>query len=168
MALTPNPPRRPALGLAFALAWLAAPALAAPDVVVITGAWMRPAPARANVAGYLAITNHGRLPDTLIAVASPAAAKASIHESRRIGPMVIMRRLQVLAIAPGATATFAPGGLHLMLENLRKPVKIGDRVPVVLTFDRTGSMRVVFEVRSDATAPAAGGMRMQDADSPPR
>jgi copper(I)-binding protein len=82
--------------------------------------------------------------------------------------MMIMRRLQILTIAPGATATFAPGGLHLMLESLRKPVKIGDRVPVVLTFDRTGSMRVVFDVRADAAAPAAGGMRMQDADSPPR
>jgi copper(I)-binding protein len=79
-----------------------------------------------------------------------------------------MRRLQVLAIAPGATVTFAPGGLHLMLENLRKPVKIGDRVPVVLTFDRTGSMRVVFEVRADAAGPVMAGMRMQDADSPPR
>ena len=127
----------------------------------MSGAWTRPAAAGINGAGYLILTNRGRLADSLIGVSSPAAARGSIHRSAMAaGGVITMRDLPSLAIAPGATVKFAPGGLHLMLEGLKRPLKAGDTVPAVLTFARAGRVTVTFTVRAGAPDLSMPGMAM--------
>ncbi|MEP6968433.1 MAG: copper chaperone PCu(A)C, partial [Pseudomonadota bacterium] len=131
----------------------------APAAITLHDAWTRPAAAGMNAAGYGAITNRGPHADRLIGAASAAASKVSIHESRSAGGVMSMRTLSDLAIPAGATVTFAPGGLHLMLEGLKRPLNPGARVAITLTFIKAGVVRSELVVRNGDPAPPMPGMR---------
>jgi periplasmic copper chaperone A len=141
--------------LAAALLTLASPVSAASGAISVAGAWSRPAAAGVNGAGYLTIVNAGRTPDTLVAVSSPVAARVTLHATKMSGGVMSMRPLADLAIPAGSTVALAPGGRHLMLEGLKRPLKVGDRFPVTLSFVHAGRMTVTFAVRAGAD-PMAG------------
>ncbi len=65
-----------------------------------------------------------------------------------------MRAVPAIDVAAGATVKFAPGGLHIMLQELKRPLKKGDRVPLTLVFQRAGEVRVELAVQ-DAAAVAS-------------
>lgn len=150
-----------AASLAFAilaLAWTST-AMAAP-MIAVRGAWIRPAMVGAGGAAYLTIVNRGRVADTLVAVSSPDAARASIHESRMVGQVMTMRALPSLAIKPGAQARFSPAGLHVMIEGLKRTLKPGGRLTLVLTFAKAGAVRLAVPVRAAAPVDPMAGMKM--------
>ena len=63
-----------------------------------------------------------------------------------------------LAIEPGKTVKLAPGGYHLMMMDLKSPLKQGDKLPVTLEFEKAGKVKVSFEVQGiGAQAPAGTG-----------
>ena len=141
-----------ALGLTFAALALCAPASAhqykAGDLT-IGHPWSRPAAAGMNGAGYLTVTNAGKLPDTLIAVETAAAGKVDIHEGSMKGGIMRMGRMtHGLAIPGGRSVALAPGGNHLMLLKLKQPLKVGDKVPATLVFRRAGRVAVSFSVQA--------------------
>ncbi|PSO14563.1 copper chaperone PCu(A)C [Bradyrhizobium sp. MOS003] len=148
---------------AFALAISAAPALAeevkAGDLV-ISQAWSRATPGGAKVAGgYLVIENKGTAPDRLIGGSAEIAGKFEIHEMAVENGVMKMRMLDKgLAIDPGKTVKFAPGGYHLMLQELKGPFKQGDKVPVTLQFEKAGKVAVTLDVQGvGAQAPGDAG-----------
>jgi copper(I)-binding protein len=53
-----------------------------------------------------------------------------------------------LAIEPGRSVRFAPGGLHLMIIGLAAPLVQGDKVRVVLRFEKAGEVTVSFDVQA--------------------
>lgn len=138
---------------AFALAISAAPALA-DDVkagdLVISQAWSRATPGGAKVAGgYLVIENKGTTPDRLVSVSADIAGKSEIHEMAMDNGVMKMRPLDKgLTIDPGKTVKFAPGGYHLMLQELKGPFKQGDKVPVTLQFEKAGKVNVSLDVQA--------------------
>lgn len=133
--------------------------MAAP-MIIVRDAWVRPAPAGAGGAAYLTITNRAGVADRLVTVSSPDAAHASIHESRMIGPVMTMRAVPNLAIRAGGEVRFSPSGLHVMIEGLKHPLKPGGRLTLVLTFARSGLLRVAVPVRADAPTGSMAGMKM--------
>ena len=58
-----------------------------------------------------------------------------------------MRSTRGLPIEPGKTVKFAPGGYHLMLMDLKGPLKQGDKVPVTLEFEKAGKVKLSFDVQ---------------------
>ena len=116
--------------------------------LVVTQAWSRATPAGAKVAsGYLTIENKGTAPDRLLGGSSDAAAKVDVHEMATKDGVMTMRALEDgLAIAPGTTVKLTPGGYHLMLSDMKKPLKQGDTVTVTLTFEKAGKKDVTFSV----------------------
>jgi copper(I)-binding protein len=63
-----------------------------------------------------------------------------------------------LTIEPGKAVKLAPGGYHLMLFDLKSPLKQGDKVPLTLEFERAGKVKLSFEVQGvGAQGPAAAG-----------
>jgi copper(I)-binding protein len=70
-----------------------------------------------------------------------------------------MRQLDKgLAIEPGKTVRLAPGGSHLMMLDLRSPLKQGEKLPVTLEFEKAGKVKLSFDVQGvGAQAPATGG-----------
>jgi periplasmic copper chaperone A len=53
---------------------------------------------------------------------------------------------QGLTIEPGKTVKLAPGGYHLMLSDLKAPLKQGDKLPVALEFERAGKVQLSLDV----------------------
>jgi len=154
--------RRATLAATLAIALAGAPRVqaAAASLLTVASAWTRPAAAGQTGAGYLSITNRGRTADRLIAASSAAAARVSLHESAMVGSVATMRPVDAVTIPVGATVAFRPGGLHLMLEGLKRPLKVGGRVAVTLVFAKAGRRVAVFSVRDGPPAPAMPGMKM--------
>jgi copper(I)-binding protein len=121
--------------------------------------WARAtAPSAPTGAGFLTITNRGTAPDRLVAVRTPIAEQAQIHEMKMDGDVMRMRELDKgLDIPPGGTVALAPGGFHLMLIGLKKPLTKDTRVPLTLVFEKAGSIDVELAVEAmGATHPAHG------------
>jgi copper(I)-binding protein len=131
---------------------------AAPSRIVVAGGWTRPAMVGMNAAGYMNIVNGGALPDNLTGAASPNAARVSLHQSRMVATVSVMRPVAALLVPARGQAVLAPGGFHMMLEGLKQPLRPGGRVPVTLFFQRAGRVRIWLNVR---TGPSAmSGMKM--------
>lgn len=117
--------------------------------LVITQAWSRATPGGAKVAGgYLTIENKGSVPDRLIGGSADVAAKVQVHEMAMDKGVMTMRPLETgLTIEPGKTVKLAPGGYHLMMLDLKAPLKQGDKLPVTLEFEKAGKVQVTLDVQ---------------------
>ena len=127
--------------------------------LVITQAWSRATPGGAKIAGgFLTIENKGAAPDRLTGVSGNVAGKVEIHEMAMNNGVMTMRPLDKgLAIEPGKTVKLAPGGLHLMLMDLKSPLNQGDKVPLTLEFEKAGKVALSLDVQGvGAQAPAGG------------
>jgi copper(I)-binding protein len=158
-------PIRHALACAALLSALSTTSLHAEDVragdLLITQAWSRATPGGAKVAGgYLTIENKGTAPDRLIGGSVDVAARVEVHEMAMNNGVMTMRPLEHgLVIEPGKTAKLAPGGLHLMMLELKAQLKQGDKLPVTLQFEKAGKVQVSFDIQGvGAQAPGTAGM----------
>ena len=121
----------------------------------ISGAWSRPAPQGGTGVGYVVLANAGRA-DRLVSASSPVAGRVEMHESMVMGGKAMMHpRPRGIELPAGKTVALKPEGLHLMLIGLKKPLKVGETVPVTLKFEKAGSVTVPFDVRAAGPAPAA-------------
>lgn len=128
--------------------------------LVISQAWSRATPGGAKVAGgYLTIENKGTTADRLVSVSADIAGKAEVHEMAMDNGVMKMRPLDKgLVIDPGKTVKLAPGGNHLMLQELKGPFKQGDKVPLTLEFEKAGKVAVSLDVQGvGAQAPGDAG-----------
>ena len=137
--------------------------------LVVSQAWTRATPGGSKTGGgYLTIENKGTAPDKLIGASADAAGKVEVHEMAMNDGVMKMRPVDDngLAIEPGKSVKLAPGGYHLMMMDLKSPLKEGDKLPVTLQFEKAGKVAVTLEVEGvGAKGPAAGGdmggMKMQ-------
>jgi hypothetical protein len=147
---------------ALAMALFAGP-VRAEDIkagdLVISQAWSRATPNGAKIGGgYLTIENKGTTPDKLIGGSGDIAGKVEVHEMSMNNGVMTMRPLDKgLVIEPGKTVKLAPGGYHLMMFDLKGPLKQGDKVPVTLVFEKAGKVNVSLDVQG-VGAQAPGGM----------
>jgi copper(I)-binding protein len=115
----------------------------------VTGAWARITPAATNVgAAYFTIINHTAEADTLLSVASPVAAQAELHRTITEDGIARMRPAGKVLVPARGSVKAEPGGLHVMLHQLVRPLVAGERVPLILRFARAGAVTVTLEVRS--------------------
>ncbi len=128
----------------------APPATSAPPAVEIQveNAWIpQPPPGTDVAAAYLTLRNVGHTPAVLVAVSSPVAGSAMVHQSMVMNGESMMMPIERLTIPPGETITLKPNGLHVMLESVRKPLQVGERVPLVLRFASGAELHVSAQVR---------------------
>jgi periplasmic copper chaperone A len=133
--------------------------------LVITQAWSRATPNGAKIgSGYFTVENKGSAPDRLVSVSADVAGKAEVHEMAMNNGVMTMRALDNgLTIDPGKTVKLAPGGYHLMMFDLKNPLKQGDTLLITLTFEKAGKVNVSLAVEGiGAQGPdgASGGMNM--------
>jgi periplasmic copper chaperone A len=125
--------------------------------LVITQAWSRATPGGATIAGgYLTIENKGKAADRLIGGSADISDKVQLHEMSMNAGVMTMRQLDKgLAIEPGKTVKLAPGGYHLMMLDIKSPLKQGDKVPVTLEFEKAGKVKLSLDVQGvGAQSPA--------------
>jgi periplasmic copper chaperone A len=116
--------------------------------LVITEAWSRATPSGAKIGGgYVTIENKGATPDKLIGASSDVAGSIQVHEMSMTNGTMKMRPVENgLVIDPGKTVKLAPGGYHLMMMDLKKPLKQGDKLPITLEFEKAGKAQITLDV----------------------
>jgi copper(I)-binding protein len=144
--------------LAFAASLLiAGGAVAQTGQVDIKSAWARATPGKAeNGAAYLTIVSP--VADRLTAVSTPEAKTADLHNMTMEDGVMKMRPLTAIDLPAGQPITLKPGGMHIMLMGLAKPLKQGDTFPMTLSFEKAGTKEVTVAVEGPgAMSPQAGG-----------
>lgn len=128
------------------------------DITVLS-IWARATPPGAKSgAVYLTLRNRGAADDRLIGVTTPVASQAGLHAETMENGVMEMRPLASVDVAPGATASLKPGGNHIMLTGLKRPLKQGDHIPLTLKFAHAPPLTVQVEVaRIGANEPGVRG-----------
>lgn len=86
-------------------------------------------------AAYMVIENIGDADDTLISVETPVAERVELHETVITGDMAQMGEVEGgIVIIAGGIAHLRPGGLHVMLMELKQNLVEGATIPLTLTF----------------------------------
>lgn len=129
--------------------------------VQVEGAWARASvPGQKSSGAFMRLT--AREPLRLVGGQSPVAAHVEVHEMKMDGEVMRMRPLEALPLPAGEAVELRPGGLHLMLMELKAPLQAGTRVPVTLLLrdERGAEQRLTLDVPVSVRAPgAAGGAR---------
>jgi copper(I)-binding protein len=137
---------------------LAACAPAGPELHV-EDVWARPGkemeessgesdPPMVTSAVFMKLVNKGRQADRLVSAQADVAKTVEIHETRMEGEVMKMVHLpDGLEIPSQGEVVLKPGSYHVMLIGLTGELNVGDRFPVMLTFEKSGTMTVEAEVR---------------------
>jgi hypothetical protein len=124
----------------------------AKDNVSIENAWVRPTTPGQDV-GAAYMTFNSQQDVTLISVSSDATTSVEIHSMSMQNGVMKMRMLESLAIKAGKPYKLEPGGFHLMLFDLKKPLTAGQHVNFELTF-RTGNTEFKQLIKAPIKTPA--------------
>lgn len=120
--------------LIFMLAALSLSSCGTKQGIEVRESWMRPAAQGENGAIYFVIHNQGSSADRLTGVSSDIAESVEMHESEMSGDVMQMQPVDSVPLEASAEVRFEPGGLHVMLVNLKKDLKVGDEVEMTLHF----------------------------------
>jgi len=109
----------------------------------------RPTPPGARTgAVYFVVYNNGSAGDRLVGARSPAAAAVELHTMSMDGTLMKMRAVTALDVPPKGKLTLGSGEAHIMLIDLKQPLREGDKVPLVLTFEKAGAVDLVADVET--------------------
>lgn len=160
--MTPFKPFVIALLLAFGSVTTAHAQGAPTPSMDVTNVWARATPAAAKSgAAYFTIVNKGASDDRLVAAESPVAGKVELHKTVNDNGVMKMLPVDAVTVKAGAKVTFRPGGYHVMLIELKQPLKEGDSFPLALTFEKAGKIDVTVKVgKVGGMEPDMNGMKM--------
>jgi len=144
-----------AAGLLFSAGVLAAAA----DQVSVMDPYVRLAPPNAPATGaFMVIKNNGAKDVKLVKADNPVSRVTELHTHLNEGGVMKMRPVLAIDIKAGGEAALKPGGLHVMLIDLKTPPKEGELVPITLTFDDGSSKKVDAKVLRPMPMPMAAPM----------
>lgn len=121
----------------------------------VTNAWIPQAPPGASMmAGYLTLKNDGDKAVSILAAQSDRFRTVTVHQTVIEDGVSRMRELHLFEMSPGKEITFAPGGMHLMLMEPRRPVAAGDKIEITFLLSDGQRVPAIFDVQA---ADAASG-----------
>lgn len=117
--------------------------------IEVEAPWSRATvPGTTLAVGYLVLRNKSEDRDRLLGVTSPLARKVETHVTLKDGDIMRMREVPGYELPGKGRVELKPGGAHLMLLDIKRPFKEGDKIPLVLRFEKAGEVKVELEVRS--------------------
>jgi copper(I)-binding protein len=139
-------PGRALVGVAVLVVAGACSSAGGADGLDVTDAWAAEARAGDAAAVYLTIDNGGEL-DRLVAASTEVSREVSLmgRGGADASAHTAAEAPVDLAVPPGTTE-LAPGGTHVMLGTLSRPLHPGDEVPLTLRFERAGTRTVDVEI----------------------
>ncbi|MFN3567002.1 MAG: copper chaperone PCu(A)C [Burkholderiaceae bacterium] len=116
--------------------------------------------ARATVQGQMGsgafMTLTAKEPVRLVGAASPVAGVVEIHEMAMQGNVMRMRAVEGLDLAAGKPVELKPGGHHVMLMDLKRTLKAGERIPVELRFETKDKRQFTLPLEAEVRMVAPG------------
>jgi copper(I)-binding protein len=135
--------------IALAIAAAVAPLPAVAGELTVTNAWSRSTPPVAKVGVvYFTLRNDTKKSDRLLKLSTPVAAKVEVHRTEVLDGIARMREVAVLHVDAGQTLEFQPGGLHVMLTGLKRPLVAGTTFDMEMLFEAAGPRKVRVDVRA--------------------
>ena len=131
--------------------------LAAQAQVAVKDAWVRATVAQQKATGAFMQLQSAQ-DAKLISAQSPVAGVVEVHEMAMDGGVMKMRAVPSLTLPAGKAVDLQPGGYHVMLMDLKNPIKDGDTVPVTLVFEGKDGKRQSVELKVPARKAAAPAM----------
>jgi copper(I)-binding protein len=127
---------------------LLALAFDAAAAVTATHAWVRgTVPAQKTTGAFVTLESSAEA--KVVGVRSPAAQTAEIHLSEQRGGVMHMHAVDALALPAGKRVELKPGGYHVMLMGLTRPLAAGEQVPLTFTIEDPQGRRTQLEVRAE-------------------
>jgi periplasmic copper chaperone A len=115
----------------------------------IRDAWVEEGPPTAKaLAAYFTLEN-GAAARTLAAVNSPDFGRVEMHRTEAVAGSYRMVQMKQIALRAGEVVRLAPGGMHLMLIEPRRPLRDGDSVRLTLKFSGGEKRELTLPVRRD-------------------
>ena len=114
--------------------------------------WSRALPPVAtNGAAYLMVHNNGNTSDKIIAIKSPIAKTVMMHQSVSENGNVHMEHIKELSVKPRGMINFKPGGYHVMLMGLNKPLVAGESFPITVVMEKAGEITGLVKIKKKRT-----------------
>lgn len=139
--------RRIALATAV---FCAATAVYAADTKVgnlkIDDAWIRSGQTGQMTGAFMEIKNKGAA-DKLVAASSNAAKVTELHASDTTNGVMTMRKIDSMEIPADGELKLKPGGYHIMLIGLNRPLVAGEMLPIKVKFENAGEVTVQAKVK---------------------
>jgi copper(I)-binding protein len=130
--------------------------------ITVTHPWARATPGGVTVGGaYFEVKAAPGPGDRLIGARSAVAGSMEVHSHSIENGVAKMRRVDGLPIKGGESVVLKPGGYHVMLLDLKKPLKEGDLLKFTLSFEKAGDIEV------EATVEPIGAKGPHGFDSQP-
>jgi periplasmic copper chaperone A len=118
-------------------------------------AWARaPAAGQKTIGAYVELMSASDA--ALVSAASPLAERVELHTMTLDGGIMRMRSIPRIELPAGKAVKLAPGGMHLMVFNLKQPLKAGDKLPLVLTIQGAGASTATLEIEAEVRSEAKG------------
>jgi copper(I)-binding protein len=117
----------------------------------------RATPPGARTGGvFVTVENTGTKPDRLLSASTPVAGIAELHAMSVDAGVMRMRGVTAMEVKAGETLQLKPGGYHVMLSELKQPLKVGDKFPMTLKFQNAGAVEVSVWVEDMGAMPSPG------------
>jgi len=121
----------------------AAPAYA--QEVSVKDAWIRGTVQGQSATGaFMELT--GKSNARLVGATSPIAKTVEVHNMKVENGIMKMFPVDGIDLPAGKPVKLAPGGYHVMLMDLQKPLNAGDKVPLKLTFEMANKKREIVDL----------------------
>lgn len=129
---------------------------AAHSTIKVSTAWSRELPPTAPVgAAFMSIENHSDQPDRLISADSSIADITELHAHMHEGDVMRMVKVEAIDVPAHGQLTLEPGGYHIMLIDLKKPLVAGEQLPLTLQFEHAGQVDVIVDIKSSDAGTSA-------------
>jgi len=103
---------------------------------------------------FMTIVNSGATADRLLRAESSVAQRVELHTVIKEGDVMRMREVPAIDVPANGKATLAPGGFHVMLMELKAPLKAGDTAAITLVFEKAGRIEVAVPILPLGAQPA--------------
>lgn len=119
--------------------------------IEVTGQWARTSPA-ATTMGAAYMTLNSDADDELVgaSVDTSVAMMTEVHEIVMVDGAMKMQQVSSVPVVAGTATELKPGGYHIMLMQLAKPLRTGESFQVTLTFTKAGKVVVDVPVMEEA------------------
>ncbi|ALN83524.1 hypothetical protein LC55x_0219 [Lysobacter capsici] len=123
--------------------------------VAVDAPWVRATvPQQTATGAFMRLTASRDL--RLIGARSDVAQNTEVHEMAMQGQMMRMREVTAVPLPRGQAVALAPGGYHVMLIGLKRPLSAGEQVTLTLVFEDAGGKRSEQTVQAPVRPLGAG------------
>ena len=103
--------------------------------IVIKNGWMQLGPSsQKNTAAFMVVENHSSKEIALLSASSDVCKVVELHKMENVNEMMKMKKVDSVTIPANGQTEFKPGGYHLMIIGLNRPLKDGEEVEIKLQF----------------------------------